>query len=325
MWNGKGSFSFYKMDTLLYSALTLLRAVCVLTLSNTKVSTAEVSRFVLKEKPLHLDVQQYEKLPPWDRFQWYFERNSNQKTIVDYSTNATPKVYGDYKTRAKFDQKNLSLQLKNMQEGDSGFYTAKIIDHEGQHTLVAAYRVSVQEATPKPQVSLKLLYSGGEYCNVSVNCSAKDTWASFTCDQSHCTQGNHSASLTGISIFVTATNGSIHCNSSNRVSTETKSKSLVCVKGEQEKTPMEISPIYYALSIIIIIIIIIIIVGPIVYYKKFRHSGGSQTTQCNTEYASVEFQENGSAMKSMSTYATVNVGPAGTPPDTVYATVNKRS
>ncbi|KAJ8268558.1 hypothetical protein COCON_G00137300 [Conger conger] len=72
---------------------------------------------------------------------------------------------------------------------------------------------------------MALLSSDGGVCKVSVNCSAEDTLASYTCDHAHCTQVENTTSPTGLNLIVTATNDTIHCNSSNRVATKTQSYS----------------------------------------------------------------------------------------------------
>ncbi|KAJ8377176.1 hypothetical protein SKAU_G00077560 [Synaphobranchus kaupii] len=81
------------------------------------------------------------------------------------------------------------------------------MDDDGKDKDVATHRLTVQ----------------GGFCNVSVNCSAKDIWASYTCDHAHCTQVENTTSPSGVNIIFTATNGTIHCSSSNRVDTKTQS------------------------------------------------------------------------------------------------------
>ncbi|KAJ8377181.1 hypothetical protein SKAU_G00077610 [Synaphobranchus kaupii] len=115
------------------------------------------------------------------------------------------------------------MQVRNVQQTDSGIYTAKITDNEGKDKDIVTHRLTVQEAPPIPQVRVELLSSAGGFCNVSVNCSAKDIWASYTCDHAHCTQVENATSPSGVNIIVTATNGTIHCSSSNRVDTKTQS------------------------------------------------------------------------------------------------------
>ncbi|XP_036374845.1 natural killer cell receptor 2B4-like [Megalops cyprinoides] len=277
---------------------------------------------------------------------WKFNKTTN---VVEYIRryNET-EIYGNYKNRVEFDQRNLSLLLKNMQERDSGIYTAIITDERGTDRDVATYTLCVQAATPKPQLSMELLFFDGGYCNVSVNCSAKDDWVSYTCDHAHCTQVASKTPPSGLIIIVTATNGTIHCNSSNRVSMETQSKPMkdICEKKEGTTSPDSVTNIIVAIVILLIGIVIVIAIV-IIYIRKRSQRGGSQISQCNTEYASVEAQQQQQrsstpAVEFASTYDTVRtaesqrppeettvyhtVGQVGAPPpkpETIYATVNK--
>ncbi|KAG5841716.1 hypothetical protein ANANG_G00169690, partial [Anguilla anguilla] len=79
------------------------------------------------------------------------------------------------------------------------------------------------EAPPTPQVGVALLSSAGGICKVSVNCSANNTWACYTCDHAHCTQVANTTLSTEVKITVTATKEAISCSSSNRVGTKTQS------------------------------------------------------------------------------------------------------
>ncbi|KAG9328061.1 hypothetical protein JZ751_016674, partial [Albula glossodonta] len=138
---------------------------------------------------------------------WNF---NNDESVAEYSHKFKDlTVYKAFKDKVEFSQTNFSLLLKNMQAGDSGLYTARIADSNGKIKHVAKHRLSVQEAVPKPQVRVELLFSERGYCNVLVNCSAKDTWAIYTCDLSHCTQVQRTPSPSAINITVMATKGSI--------------------------------------------------------------------------------------------------------------------
>ncbi|XP_035283849.1 uncharacterized protein LOC118232812 [Anguilla anguilla] len=196
--------------------------IIVLAFSAISVSRAEesLSLFVHEGGSVHLDVQGYEGLQ-FSTLSWYFNIST---TILEYIIGFKLTFYNNYNISTEFDQKNFTLLLKNMQERDSGIYTAKITE-EGQLKDLASYSITVQEAPPTPEVGVALLSSAGGFCNVSVNCSAKDTWASYTCDHAHCTQVANTTLSTEVYIIVTATNGTIHCNSSNRVDTKTRSES----------------------------------------------------------------------------------------------------
>ncbi|XP_064202070.1 carcinoembryonic antigen-related cell adhesion molecule 3-like [Anguilla rostrata] len=186
-----------------------------------QVSRAEESLFVRKGSSVCLDVRR-DAEPPFSMFVWKF----NITTFIHMYVGNAFTTFSDYKNKAEFDEKNLSLLLKNVQERDSGIYTARITDIEGKERDVASYRLIVQEAPPTPEVGVALLSSAGGFCKVSVNCSAKDTWASYTCDHDDCTQVANTTSPTGVNIIVTATNRTIHCSSSNRVDIKTRSESI---------------------------------------------------------------------------------------------------
>ncbi|XP_035283832.1 uncharacterized protein LOC118232805 isoform X4 [Anguilla anguilla] len=188
------------------------------------VSRAEesLSLFVRKGGSVRLDVQGYEKLRNEALF-WRFNSTAILQYLIKFKDLT---FYKDYKIRTEFDQKNFTLLLKNVQERDSGIYTARITDIEGQPRDVASYRLTVQVAPPTPEVGVGLFSSAGGFCMVSVNCSAKDTWASYICDHAHCTQVANTTSPTGVNIIVMATNGTIHCSSSNRVDIKTRSESI---------------------------------------------------------------------------------------------------
>ncbi|XP_064202074.1 uncharacterized protein LOC135260620 isoform X2 [Anguilla rostrata] len=215
------------------------------------VSRAEESLFVRKGSSVRLDLQEYDGLG-FRSLYWHFNISI---PILEYRPKNL-ELFKAYKTRAEFDEKNFALLLKNMQERDSGIYTADIYDEEGQRRHVASYRLTVQEAPPTPQVRVALLSSAGGFCMVSVNCSAKDTWASYTCDHAHCTQVANTTLQTGVNIIVMATNGTIHCNSSNQVDTKTQSKSMkdVCpvtpVKSSPGLPPCALKSVLFSLGLV---------------------------------------------------------------------------
>ncbi|XP_035283845.1 uncharacterized protein LOC118232809 [Anguilla anguilla] len=186
------------------------------------VSRSEESLFVRKGSSVRLGVQGYADLR-FNTLSWRFNIST---AILEYNYEVKHLIlFKSYETRANFYKENFTLLLKNMQERDSGIYTAGISDEEGQLRDVASYRLTVQEAPPTPQVGVALLSSAGGFCNVSVNCSAKDTWASYTCDHAHCTQVENTTLSTEVYIIVTATNEAIYCSSINRVDTKTRSES----------------------------------------------------------------------------------------------------
>ncbi|KAJ8245183.1 hypothetical protein GJAV_G00274240 [Gymnothorax javanicus] len=315
-----------KMEFLFCAVLAL-----AITSSTLAVSRAEGDLPVLKGASASLVVPEYEEKQVYS-ITWKF----TTRTILEYyKDDKNLKIFKGYKDMAEFNNSTLSLLLKNVQLIHSGIYTAEIKDHEG-NSNVTTYTLSVEEAPPTPQVTVSILSSAGRFCNVSVNCSAEDTWSSYTCDQNHCTQVENTTLPTGVSLIVTATNWTIQCNSSNRVGTEkqTKSREDIC-------QPMKIRediPVSIIISITCFICVSIIIT--VVYRRRRRNQGTHVVTKINTEYATVESLQNRSTVETMYDVVTrakperpleVNtvyhiLGPTGdnsAKPETIYTTVNK--
>ncbi|XP_071217095.1 uncharacterized protein [Salvelinus alpinus] len=108
----------------------------LLTLLHQTEPSAETSVFVLKGQDVHLDVQTNVQLKKDYVLYWKFNRSDN---IVKYPPKVTFEVY---KGRAEFSEGDLSLLLKNLQEGDSGLYDAVVSGNKDRK--VAAYLIEVQ-------------------------------------------------------------------------------------------------------------------------------------------------------------------------------------
>ncbi|KAJ8272843.1 hypothetical protein GJAV_G00094060 [Gymnothorax javanicus] len=319
-------------------------ALVVTIFSTLTVCRAEKPLFVQKGGAVRLDAQGYKGLE-LESITW----RVNTTTILRYIKGIeNPTKFGNYTTRVEFDKGNFSLLLKSLQQTDSGIYTAKITAIDGRDKDAAAYKLTVQEPLPKPHVAVALLSSAGGVCNVSVNCSAKDTWASYTCDHTHCTQVKNTTSPTGVSLIVTATNGTIQCSSSNWVSTATKTESIedTCPQTKNTEQPNYVIliavPVIIAVLLVIVVIIIIIIIIIIIRKRQRRSEGTQVVTQVNTDYATVEAVglQNLSTVETMYDVVTAakpegppqvntvydTLGPPGdnlAKPESIYATVNK--
>ncbi|KAG8013828.1 hypothetical protein GBF38_016017, partial [Nibea albiflora] len=134
---------------------------------------------------------------------WIF----NKKTVlVRFLADAKPKVYDAYTGRVEFSMKKFSVKLKNLQEADSGVYTA-------------------QATTPVSPVGLTVdsVSRSSDSCSLTVTCRTQDSHISstFTCDTQTCSQeGGERSEVTtsGASLHVYLVNDSIICNHSNQVS-----------------------------------------------------------------------------------------------------------
>ncbi|XP_071777687.2 SLAM family member 5-like [Centroberyx gerrardi] len=182
--------------------------------------SSAVSRvFVLKGEDVRLDVQKPDLLRgDFIYFSWIFK---SEYTVVALPYNAEPNIHKRYTGRVELSTKNYSLGLKNLQEADSGVYTAQIIGDK--YHRVAEYNVTVQERVSPPVLTVGSVSSSSDSCNLTVTCSAQDSSISstVTCDTQTCSQeGGERSEVTtsAASLYVYLSNGSIICNHSNQVS-----------------------------------------------------------------------------------------------------------
>lgn len=94
--------------------------------------------FVLKGQNVRLDVQENVKLKEIEIFKWTF-RSEN---IVRCTDTLSVRVSPEYNNRVEFYTGNFSLLLKNLQQADSGPYTA-VVTGDKEKTIIA-YLLIVQ-------------------------------------------------------------------------------------------------------------------------------------------------------------------------------------
>nr|XP_023671267.1 SLAM family member 9-like [Paramormyrops kingsleyae] len=150
----------------------------------------------------------------------------NNTDILEHSMDSSPSYYNrDYTEKIQFDSSDFSLLIKNLDETNRGTYTAVIKDKNRNDFVKAKYHLHVLEAVSKPVIKPLSLSSAEGFCNVSVNCSVRDSWVYYTCNQTQCSQ-TEPQSWPDVNITVTVYNGNITCTGSNRVSKETQSEPL---------------------------------------------------------------------------------------------------
>uniref|UniRef100_A0AAZ3RL89 Uncharacterized protein n=1 Tax=Oncorhynchus tshawytscha TaxID=74940 RepID=A0AAZ3RL89_ONCTS len=119
-----------------------------------------------------------------------------------------------YNNRVEFYKGNFSLLLKNIQEGDSGPYTAV-----------------VSERVEPPVLTLDSNSTINGNCNVTVTCRGQKTSVTSSCNSSTCSQvggesrGAETSTVPLLSVYVAG--GSIICNHSNQVSWANDTKEIV--------------------------------------------------------------------------------------------------
>ncbi|XP_047446576.1 SLAM family member 5-like isoform X2 [Mugil cephalus] len=149
---------------------------------------------------------------------WNFNTSN---VLVGYSPGGKPTVPEGYTGRVEFFVGNYSVKLKNLQDDDSGVYTAQVTGNKDQ--TIAEYMVTVQGPVSPVDLNPDSVSISLDSCNLTVTCSTEDSHISstFTCDTNTCSQeGGDQSKVTnsGASLRVHLLNDTIICNYSNQVS-----------------------------------------------------------------------------------------------------------
>uniref|UniRef100_A0A8P4KQ01 Immunoglobulin subtype domain-containing protein n=1 Tax=Dicentrarchus labrax TaxID=13489 RepID=A0A8P4KQ01_DICLA len=176
-------------------ALTLLSSVFLLASSVLiSGSSAVTPVFVQKGNDVLLNLM---------FFRTFFLLCGTSINSIIFSTSKEPTVLPANTGRVELSENDYSLKVKNLQEADSGVYTAN---------------VTVQVSP----VNLKVdsVSRSSDSCNLTVTCSTQDSHISstFRCVTRTCSQeGGEQSEFTTSSLHVYLVNNSIICNHSNKV------------------------------------------------------------------------------------------------------------
>ncbi|XP_034063727.1 SLAM family member 7-like [Gymnodraco acuticeps] len=173
--------------------------------------------FVLKGEDLLLNVTKAVVLEDLDFISW----KCNNSNIVRFTSNDKG-VSANYDERIEFPVNNYSVKLKNLEEADSGVYTAVLERVKPEN--VAKYNVKVQDRVSPVNLTVvnNSVSRNSSSCSFTVTCSSQDSHinSTFTCDNQTCSQegGERSEGIPDTFLQVHQLSGSIICNHSNHVS-----------------------------------------------------------------------------------------------------------
>ncbi|XP_034063760.1 SLAM family member 7-like isoform X2 [Gymnodraco acuticeps] len=308
-------------------------------LCESKGISAGTPVFVLKGEDLLLNVTAADALQDVYSFSWTF---NEKKKVLTVEPGKKPHVFPNYTRRVEFPVNNFSVELKNLQEADSGVYTAVVTTSSGGDTEAAKYKIKVQDRASLPLLTVSSVSRNSSSCSFTVTCSSQDSHinSTFRCDNQTYSQegGERSEGIPDTFLQVHQSSGSIICNHSNHVSWTNTTRTIkdVCAKPYDPDPP---NPVPIILGVLFTILILAII-GVLWCLRKRRTS--KRVIIENTVYDTAQFgppartqdptDDEDSAPPLSSTYACVgpHTGPAA-PTETrntaqlesVYAQVKK--
>ncbi|XP_033960674.1 SLAM family member 9-like [Pseudochaenichthys georgianus] len=295
--------------------IILLTVVYRLNSCETQGISAGTPVFVLKGEDVLLNVTKAVVLEDLDLFSW----KCNNSNIVRFNSKDN-KVSANYTGRVEFPGNNYSVKLKNLQEADSGVYTAVVAKESIEE--VAKCNVKVQDRASLPLLTVSSVSDSSPSCSFTVTCSSQDSHinSTFSCDNNTCSQegGEWSEGIPDTFLQVHQSNGLIICNHSNHVSwtNDTKIIKDVCPKHFDPPPP---NPVPIILGFFTILILAII--GVVLWCLRTRSTRKRGIVE-NTVYDTAQFgaparpqdptDDEDSALPLSSTYACV--GPHTGPP-----------
>ncbi|XP_040910557.1 SLAM family member 9-like [Toxotes jaculatrix] len=287
--------------------IVLLFAVSLLNLWEAQGSGAVTPAFVQTGKDLRLQIMTPVFLVDRSEFRWKFK----DENIIRLFHDNTTKIIGRYEGRADISVRNYSLLLKNVQQNDSGLYSAHLIGDDDKY--VSEYNVTVQDPVSPVHLIVDSVPTSSGSCNVTVTCSTQDSHhinSTFTCDNQTCSQDRGETSKTttsAASLQVYLWNGSIICNYSNQVSwaKDVKTTENICPQLAESSSNNVVT------MVLIPLVIIIIILGVIAGNCKKRTKDQREDTD-NTVYAVPEVGPTAQPLTESSTNDASGLSPTST-------------
>ncbi|XP_036939476.1 SLAM family member 7-like isoform X2 [Acanthopagrus latus] len=203
--------------------IPLVFTVILVYFSQMQGSSAVTPVFVLKGDDVMLNLTEADDLENSAVFWNFTDKSSNEESVlVKWRPGTEPEVSPGYRGRIEFPVNRCCVNLKNLQETDSGVYTGHVMGAVG---LISSteYKVTVQDPVSPVKLTVDSVSNSSDSCNLTVTCSTQDSHISstFTCDAKTCSQeGGERSEVTtsGASLRVYLVNDSITCNHSNQVS-----------------------------------------------------------------------------------------------------------
>ncbi|XP_062413824.1 uncharacterized protein LOC119206994, partial [Pungitius pungitius] len=245
--------------------------------------------------------------------------------------NGTANVLHSFTGRFEFPENKFSVILKNLQEADSGVYSAVAGTSTGDK-LVAEYKVTVQgPVSPVELIVDRVDSSSSESCDLHVTCKTHNSHISstFRCVDRVCSQGGGERSevtTSGASLQVYLLNSTIICNHSNQAhwTQDFNTTEHFCPEHADPPSPSP-SLLVWVIGSCSVALTLILIVGLIVWFlnRQRRTITDSRGIVNNTVYENPLESTSAPRQNENSTYSLVGLQAGSTQPETLYATVEK--
>ncbi|XP_077955953.1 uncharacterized protein LOC120815184 [Gasterosteus aculeatus] len=211
-------------------------------------------------------------------------------TLVTIDHSGQSKVHDNFTGRVEFEK--FSVRLKNVQEVDSGVYSAVAVT--GVNKLLTEYKVTVQgPVSPVELIADRVDSSSSESCDLHVTCRTHNSHISstFRCVDWFCSQeGGERSEVTtsGASLQVHLLNNVIICNHSNQVhwTQGFNTAKHLCSKHAGPVLPSVFLVKMVVFSVGLIIMVSAVITVHLVDFKKHQQRNGCQTRHAAREESS---------------------------------------
>ncbi|XP_062413927.1 uncharacterized protein LOC119207410 [Pungitius pungitius] len=240
--------------------------------------TIETPVFVLKGRDLLLELHAD---PPGGLS--YVDWKINKTVyLVRFKPGGKLIVFHNVSGGFEFPEKNFSVILKNLQETNSGVYSAVGVTDLGDKPLTE-YKVTVQGPVSPVELTVDRVDSrSSESCDLHVTCRTHNSHinSTFRCVDQNCSQeGGERSEVTtsGASLQVYLLNSTIICNHSNQVhwTKDFNTAEHLCPENAELPSVFLVKMVVFSVGLIIMVSAVITVY--LVDFKKHQEKNGGQT------------------------------------------------
>ncbi|XP_037313569.2 uncharacterized protein LOC119207036 [Pungitius pungitius] len=297
--------------------VVLLFVVSLLTLCEAQ-GTIETPVFVLKGRDLLLKLH----ADPPEKFIFVDWKINKTVALVRFRPSGEPNVLHNVSGGLEFPER-FSVTLKNLQEADSGVYSAAALTFKGNKPL-AEYKVTVQGPVSPVELTVDRVDSNSsESCDLHVTCRTHNSHinSTFRCVDQNCSQERGErpeVTTSGASLQVYLLKSTIICNHSNQVHWTKDFNTAEHLCSSNTAPPF---PLVWVTAIILTPVVVVALIVLLCYRRKRIISDSRQIF--NTVYEDPQEVASAPPLNQNSTYSVVGLNAQSTQPESIYATVKK--